>query len=522
MHLCPQSALPSGQQNAIARFIAEGARRSPQKPFIESIDQQKAISYAQLHAATNRVAHCLRQWNIRPNERVTILSGNSIEHLLVFVGVMRYGATICTINVETNQQYLLDILRAVGSRVVLVEESLKLERFNDGRSGEWMQLGKWRPRGGTGFFAALADLPETAAVQPVNAPRDDAIIVYTSGTTSRPKGVIVGYADLVANVEALAEALSLTADDRILEFRSFNWLSAQELSALAPLAKGATLVLARKFSQSHYFDWARTYGVTIGVCNPTGIAMLINRPVPVSVADLPALRFITSSSAPLSVEHWTTFEEMYRIPVAQGYGSSEAMWIACSNEKTRRIGSVGLPLATQRLTIVNQDGKALPAGESGEVEVGADPKTTYRYLGYDGLVQTSSVGRLRVGDLGFLDSDGYLHLTGRTTDLIIRGGVNIAPVEIDGILLQIPGVAEAAAVGVPDQIYGEEVIAYVSPNPGETISEDAVLEHCRRKLPAFKVPKEILFKESMPKNDRGKLDRKALVDSWLRTRNVVR
>src|SRR5208337_82241 len=154
-------------------------------------------------------------------------------------------------------------------------------------------------------FAALANLPDRPAVPSVNGPRDDAVIVYTSGTTSRPKGVIAAYADLIANVEALAVALALTADDRILEFRSFNWISAQELSGLAPLSTGATLLLARKFSQSRYFDWIGAYRATIGVCNPTGIAMLINRPLPARATDLPSLRFVTSSSAPLSVEHWT-------------------------------------------------------------------------------------------------------------------------------------------------------------------------------------------------------------------------
>jgi len=500
-------------QNPFASRIEECARRSPEKIFLESVDQGKAITYGQLDELTGRIGAFLAARGIGANQRVTLLSGNSLEHLVVFLGVLRYGATICTINTDTNRAHLPEILGAVRPKLLLYEEPALIEGLGDCPVEEWRELGEWRREGATGFFARIAALSprETPSVC---GPRDDAIIVYTSGTTSLPKGAVIGFSELAINVDSIAETLELGADDRMLEFRSLNWVSAQELGGLAPLFRGATLLLARKFSQSHYFEWLRTYRATIGVCNPTGIAMLVNRPVPIKAADLPGLRFVTSSSAALTAEHWRAFEAMYGIPIAQGYGSSEALWIACSNERNRRFGSVGRPFKSQQIAIVDGEGRVLPPGEAGEVEVGGDPETRYRYLRYDGTIETTSVGRIRPGDIGYLDADGYLYLTGRTRELIIRGGVNISPLEIDNVLLEVPGVAEAAAVGVPDRIYGEEVVAYLVGKPDVKLSADAVLEHCRERLPALKIPKQIFFRNNLPKNDRGKLDRKALAAEW--------
>ena len=292
-----------------------------------------------------------------------------------------------------------------------------------------------------------------------------ASIFYTSGTASKPKGVVCTFAELLENVEPTADAFGIGEDDRVLDFRSYNWMSAQVLSFLGPLARGATLYMARRFSQSRYFDWIREFGITVAACNPTAINMLVNRPIPVSGADLPHLRYVTSSSAALMVADWKAFEEMYGIPVAQGCGTSETGWIAGSNERTRRMGSVGRPHAYQNLTIVDEAGNPLPAGEIGAIEMGRHPDNEFRYLAEDGGYRVNSRGRARTGDLGYLDADGYLYITGRARDLIIRGGINIAPTEIDNLVLQMPGVAEAATVGVPDRIYGEEVVVYVVARP---------------------------------------------------------
>jgi acyl-CoA synthetase (AMP-forming)/AMP-acid ligase II len=502
-----------GARGTVARWVADSAAAFPDKPFIVSVDQDKTITHGEFAALAAGIGHALAARGVGANDRVALLANNSLEHLAAYIGTLAYGATMCTVHVEMNQVHFEEILTALAPKLVLYEEGLGVERLAGRVAGEWRPLGEWGRDRASGFFAELAGLPATP-LPPVGGRGDVASIFYTSGTAAKPKGVVCTGAELFDNVIPTADAFGLGPDDRILDYRSFNWMSAQVLSALGPLARGATLVLARKFSASRFFDWVRDNDVTIAVGNPTIFNMLLGRPAGAARPDVPKLRFITSSSAPLLVEQWKRFEAEYGIPIAQGYGTSETGWIAGSNETTRRLGSVGRPLAYHRLAIVDADGRALPAGEVGAIELGGDAATEYRYLADDGRPLVNATGRVRTGDLGYLDADGYLYVTGRAKDLIIRGGANISPVEIDNVALKLPAVAEAAAVGVPDPIYGEEVVLYVSAQAGAALTEETILAHCRRFLPHAKMPKRIVFRDSLPKTERGKMDRKALAAEW--------
>ncbi|MEE8334696.1 MAG: class I adenylate-forming enzyme family protein [Alphaproteobacteria bacterium] len=511
------SSAAGAPETSLADWIAANAARFPDKIFIDSVDQGKSITYGQFATLTNRMGQYLKSRGIRPNDRVAMLSNNAIEHLAVYIGGMAYGATICTIHVEMNAVYFEQILKAVKPGLTLyeaAEERIDAGRLAGATPGDWMELGDWRADGGsTGFYGVLETMPDEK-VPPVSRREDDASIFYTSGTASAPKGVILTFRELIDNVAPTAEGLALTDSDRILEFRAFNWVSAQVLSGLAPLYKGATIVLARRFSQSSYFDWVRDHKATIGICNPTGLAMFLNRPIPVTHDDVPQLRFMTSSSAPLPTEQWRRFEEQYGIPVAQGYGCSEIGWIAVSNEHTRKFGTVGKPLPYLQLRIVDAEGTEVPRGETGEIELGGFDANLYRYLDETGAEKIHARGRLRTGDLGLMDEDGCVRITGRAKDLIIRGGVNISPAEIDNIVLQMPGLAEVATIGVPDAIYGEEVVCYVAPVAGQSVTGDAVLAHCETRLPDFRMPKQILVRDALPKTERGKMNRLALLDDW--------
>jgi acyl-coenzyme A synthetase/AMP-(fatty) acid ligase len=304
-------------------------------------------------------------------------------------------------------------------------------------------------------------------------------------------------------------------DDRVLEFRSCAWVSAQEIGLLGPLIRGATAILARRFSRTRYLEWIRDHGVTIGACVPAGINMLLSEPVDPRGADLPSLRYITSSSAPLLSEDMKNFERHYGITVAQSFGASELGWVCGSNGADRKVGTVGRPAKHQHVEIVDEDGNPLPPGSVGEIRVTSATQRMAGYLLDDGAIELALPGPRMSGDLGFLDADGYLTITGRARDVIIRGGVNIAPLEIDGVLAEHHDVAEACTIGVPDPIYGEAVVSYVVATPGATPSERALLDHCAARLPAAKVPTQVIFRDALPRNDRGKLDRNALRAEWI-------
>jgi acyl-coenzyme A synthetase/AMP-(fatty) acid ligase len=508
----PEGGNEAGPQ-LLRAWIDRAAARDPDKPFIISADDSRTISFGQLRELTRCMAAFLKVQSIGANDRVALLSNNSIEHLACYFGVMAYGATICTVHVEMNRNQLGNIFARLKPKLVLYQEGLELDDLLAQQKAPSLKLGVWEQPEAETFFAAVTRcVPSDAHVAARQT--DDAVILFTSGTSERPKGVILSFRELLSNAKPTADSFAMTSEDRIYDFRSFNWCSAQTLSALPPLYCGATLILGSRFSRSRFFEHIKTYGATIATGNPTTLNLLLNSDDITTRADLPTLRFITSSSAPLTVEEWRRFEERFGIPVAQGYGSSETCWIAAVPGDARRVGTVGRPLSYHSLAIVDAQGQRLPAGEIGHVEIGGYVHNEYRYLADDGTVKVNSRGRFRTGDLGALDADGFLRLTGREKELIIRGGVNISPVEIDSILMQHPKVIEAATVGVPDGVYGEEVVAYVVLRPGASIGAEDILRHCNAVLPAFKAPKRIVLSEALPKTERGKLDRKALVEMW--------
>lgn len=500
--------------NLLRNWIDRAAEHDPEKAYIVSVDDRRTISYGHLQRLTRQIATFLSERGIRTNDRIALLAGNSIEHLVCYIGVMAYGATICTIHVEMNRGHLAQILPKLNPRLVVFDAELGLGDILAKTLAPCLPLGFFENDARDGFYKSVADCEQTDINLASAKPGDDACILFTSGTSARPKGVILTFRELLSNVAPTGEGLGLTVDDRIYDFRSFNWCSAQVLSVLAPLSRGASLIMGRKFTRSRFFQHIAEYGVTIAAGNPTTINMLLNSDDPLNVDALSTLRFVISSSAPLLSEDWRRFEQHFGIHIAQSYGCSEIGWIATNPGAGRHIDTVGKPAPYHKLAIVNDRGRPLPMGEIGHVEVGGFPDNDYRYLADDGTIKIMSRGRLRTGDIGFLDADGYLHITGREKELIIRGGINISPLEIDSVLMQWPEVIEVATVGVPDRMYGEEVVSFVVARPGASINVDDLLRYCGTFLPASKAPKQIVLSNNLPKTARGKLDRRALVEQW--------
>src|SRR5262245_38204965 len=279
-------------------WIGRAAQREADKPWIVNADDGRTVSYGQLTDLTRRIATALRAKGVGANDRVALLGNNSIEHLLCYFGVMAYGATICTVHVEMNRNQLDNIFARLKPKLVLYQEGLALDDLLATVSPR-LRLGQWDEPGSETFFGEAArNAPSDAHA--AAGPADDAVILFTSGTSSRPKGVVLNYREHLSNIDPTADGFGITADDRVYDFRSFNWASAQLLGALTPVNRGATLVMAKKFSASRFFQHVRDQRVTIAAGNPTTINILLNSEQTAHRDNLPTLRFITSSSAPLT------------------------------------------------------------------------------------------------------------------------------------------------------------------------------------------------------------------------------
>jgi acyl-CoA synthetase (AMP-forming)/AMP-acid ligase II len=500
----------------IADLLAQYRRRDPDKVAIVDLDQRKSISYGALEAAVTDIAAALKAKGVSRGTRVLLLSDECLEKLLIWFAAWRLGAVVAPINIELNGKLIADLAVAVAPVLTLVHKELDGNALLAGKP--FIRFGGYIPNASDpdpqdDLFRTMARGVSPESLPERNAAADLAGIVCTSGTTDRPKIVVYDHCAYWLNGLSTLECLGLTEDDRTLEYRSFGWNSAQVASLMPFLEKGLTMHIARRFSHSHFFEWIQEYGITFAVGVPTVLNMLLNKPLGYTAKDVPTLRLMSCSTAPLTAEQWAKFEEMYGVRLLQMYGMSEAGWMCGNRLYKSRMGTVGLPALHQEITIVDPQGNPCPPNVEGEVTAGG-PHCAVGYLLDDGTIEPIRGKRIKSGDLAIMDDDGFIRVTGRTKDLIIRGGVNIAPLEIDQVLLKHPDVLDAAAIGVPDKIYGEEVVCYVVPKPGRSLTEVSVTKHCEALLPGPKVPKRVLIVPELPKSDRGKVLRDKLRSDW--------
>jgi len=491
---------------SIHTILLDSQRYFGSKAYIISVDQHKSLSFNEVSEYTSRMANFLKDRKISKNSKICLIGKNSVETLIILFGVLRYGAIVCPINFEESRENISRIINRVKPELCLYDKDLD---------------SKWIPGGPISFGYSDASQKEADIFsllehfspffdEPLGECGDIAEILFTSGTTETPKGVVISRKGLFLMVDEVIKKLQITDDDRLLEYRAYSWASTQLLSIFSTLRVGATLILARKFSRSKFPEWLRKYNVTISSGVPTVINILVSDPVELGKNDVPTLKYMTSSSAPLSVEKQSEFESIYGIRINQMAGMTEAGWMIGNPPKKSKIGSVGTPFLHKQIFILDEEGHELPQGQEGEIVVRGQ-SLAMGYLNEGGKVDPFPKEGFRTGDIGYKDSEGYVFITGRKKDLIIRGGVNISPKEITDRVMHYPGVKEAVTIGVPDRIYGEEVACFIVPKETMKISSEDIVSHCRATLPDFKLPKIIRVLDQIPKTERGKVSKYELL-----------
>jgi acyl-CoA synthetase (AMP-forming)/AMP-acid ligase II len=459
-------------------------------------DGRQALTNVELLRRVQAATRHLQDLGIGPGDVVALKLTNRVEFVLLLFAAWRLGATITPVNPSMTDIEVARQLKDSRARLLVSED------------------GEAAVADGTAVLA-VGELRDDAAAEPDEAPLPDpsalALLIYTSGTTGVPKGVMLDHANIDAMADMGRRALEVGPADRCLLILPLFHVNGIVVSTLVPLLAGASVTIADRFNPQTFFDVVERERPTFFSAVPTIYSMLAALPDQVR-PDTSSLRFGVCGAAPASAELLTRFEARYGFPLVEGYGLSEGTCGSTINPVAgpRRAGTVGLPFPGQEIRIVDADRSEVPPGGDGEVVV-RGPNVMRGYLGRP--EETARVivdGWLHTGDVGRLDADGYLTLVGRSKDMIIRGGENIYPKEIEDVLVGDPSVLEAAVIGVPDEKWGEVVVAYVQPRPGSTVDPSALQSLCARSLTGFKRPTAFFVVDAIAKNAVGKIDKVSL------------
>ncbi|HET7072629.1 MAG TPA: AMP-binding protein [Mycobacterium sp.] len=459
-------------------------------------DDDGDLNNSEFLEAVQRASATLLSRGVSHGDVVAISLPNTVDFVVSLFAAWRLGAAVTPINPSLSLPEMGYQLADAAAKVLITATI---------------------PEFGSGVPAVVttAELrqSEPSSNSDTVAPRGDtlALLIYTSGTTGRPKGVMLDHANLDAMCHSLIDAFSLTNTDHSLLILPLFHVNGIVAGTLSPLLAGGRATVAGRFRVGTFFDRVEATRATYFSAVPTIYTMLCGLPADVA-PDTSSVRFAVCGAAPASVELIEQFESRYHIPIIEGYGLSEGTCASTMNPLMgpRKAGTVGVALPGQAIRLVEVSGRPVPDGEAGEVIV-KGPNVMRGYLNRPEETATTIVdGWLHTGDVGRFDEDGYLVLVDRAKDMIIRGGENIYPREIEAVTHELAQIAEAAVVGRTHAVYGEEPVLFVSMYPGATLGIDAIDAHLRNQLSKYKLPAQITVMEALPKNPVGKLDKPAL------------
>ena len=473
---------------------------------------------ATLAARGRRAAGGLADLGVAPGDRVVVLMANCPEVFITYNAVWRAGAVVTPVVFLVTAAELHHILVDSGAVAAVTTAELLavvLDAAEDAPALRHVVVaGPYdAPAGGMASRLLGFDTLEQASERPLVARRDDhlATVMYTGGTTGRAKGVALTHDNLWSCAKSAYDASHVPGLTRGITPLPLSHAYGMIITVIGMHSVEPGLgVVQRWFNAREWIELAERWRVQRSALVPAMFQMLLAERL--EDADLSALRYIASGAAPLPMEVLREFER--RVPsveILEGYGCTEtSAVIASSPPGRRRLGSVGMPINGCTVQILDEAGKPLPAGEDGEICA----RSPFVMAGYWNSPEETAVvlrdGWLHTGDIGHLDDDGYLYVVDRKKDLILRGGFNVFPRDVEDVLLEHPDVAMAGVVGRPDPRLGEEVVAFVTLRPGAAVTADQLIDFARSRLASTKYPREVRLVDSIPLTSVGKLDRKAL------------
>ncbi len=488
-------------------ILAAGAGRVPHRPAFVLRDRR--VSYAELREQARQIAGVLQALGVRQRDRVVLMLPNAPEFGVGYFGILAAGATVTPLNPLLKADEVRYVLEDAGAAAMvcvgMTYPVLQAARKDLGRAIPALVLDGPTIGLEAGDAAAGTATIAQGLVEPQVGAEDVAACLYTSGTTGRPKGAMLTHRNLLANVQSFRDILHVSEEDVFLTVLPMFHAFAATVMFLEPLSLGATIVVEPRFAPDLVLKAITDHRVTLFAGVPTMFAVLAAVPRP--AGDFSAWRLCISGGAPLPPSVLEAFEAKYEVPIYEGYGPTECSPVLSVNPPlgVRKVGSVGPPIPEVELRVVDNAGRALPPGQVGEI-VARGPNVMKGYLNRpEETAEVLRDGWYHTGDLGRADEDGYYYIVDRKTDLILVGGLNVYPREVELALASHPAVAEVAVIGVPDPVRGEVPRALVVLRDGQPTGTQELLQWCRQRLAGYKVPRSIEVVPGLPKTVTGKI-----------------
>jgi len=467
-----------------------------------------AVRYRELDERSARAASWLLGRGITAGDRVGLMAPNTPEFIVLYYGILRAGAVVVPMNPQFKSREVAYYLSDSAAALALVWHGVA-DQAAAGAAPAGTDIVVIEP---ADLAATLAGYDPAPAVAD-RAPSDTAVILYTSGTTGQPKGAELTHANLLSNVEVTRTTLlNLRQADVMMGalplFHSFG----QTVGMGCAIASGACLTLLPRFDPVRALEIIKRDEVTVLAGVPTMYAAILHSAAG-SAGDVASLRVCVSGGAAMPVELMRAFEKQFGCMILEGYGLSETSPVASFNhpDRERKPGTIGQAIAGVEMRVQDGEGNPLPPGEIGEIAIRGDNVMKGYWRRPRETAEAMAGGWFRTGDLGLVDPEGYFSIVDRKKDMIIRGGLNVYPREVEELLYEHPAVAEAAVIGVPDQMLGEEVAALVRLKPGASADPAELRDHVKRQLAAYKYPRQVWIVDELPHGDTGKILKRAIV-----------